>query len=796
MSNVINEFYEFGNFHVDLPRRLLLKDGEVVPLTPKAFETLLVLAGSGGRVVDKEELMRRVWAGTVVEEVGVAKNVSALRKAFGESPDEHRYIVTIPGRGYRFVPKVRTVAGSEPDSGLSSPEDAVIETHNVSRTTSEEELADTSGLQNHAREQVVREPASAGAGGQRRPALRQVLGIALLVAGVAAGGLFWKLRSRPVLTEQDTVVLADFTNLTGDPAFDDALTQGLAVQLEQSPYLSIFPDGRVQQTLRLMGVHPGQRVTPELARQICERQGLKALIAGWIAPLGAHFAITLEAIDGHSGDVLARTQVEAERKEQVLTDLSRTASQLRAKLGESLKSIQKYDALLEATTPSLEALRAYSLGNRETRQGKWRGATVFYYRAVELDPNFAYAYATLAATYRNLHEHIPAAEAASKAYALKDRASEREKLMIVSGYYQNVTGELDKQIESLKLLRQIYPRDSGACNSLALALRLTGQFEQAIEESRAAMRLDSGYASRYANLGGGLIRVNQFQEADQVLRTAVNRKLEDMAIHHELFRLAFLHQDGAALEHELAWAADQNEPEASRWQTERAGALGEARKMLDYARQVSDAAIKSGAAEVATSAAQTALSSAALGRCEQAHSLTERTVDTGTSAEPLARTSLALAVCRETNQARRLADKLTHEYPTYTIVNGIWLPAIRAAMALADGDPASAVQRLGPSLRYEAAAYFWPQYLRGEAYLQLRKSREAEAEFRKIRDHQGQDVLSPLYPLAQLGIARAKAMEHDSGARKAYEQFIAEWGQADSDLPMLTQAKAELDRLQ
>ena len=775
MINTVNHlhFYEFEDFRLDPSRRLLLKHGEQVALAPKVFDTLLVMVASGGRLLDKDELMRHVWAETVVEEVGLAKNVSALRKALGERPDAHRFIVTVPGRGYRFVAPVRILPNETlvPGDPKETPVPDMESAPPIAAVPSRIHLRWLTG--------------------------RRLLIASFLLAAVVTGFL-WQLRNRPALTNQDTVLLADFTNKTGDAVFDDTLKQGLAVQLEQSPFLNIFPDARTQQALQLMGRHADQQVTPDIARQICERQGLKAFIAGSIAPMGAHYIVTLQALDGHNGETLAREQVEPESKEQILKALSQAASRLRARLGESLGSIQKHDALLELTTGSLEALRAYSLGYQQTRKGKWRDAAAFYRRAVELDPNFAYGYAGLASIYRNTHEPLLARNCAARAYALRARVSDRERFLITSTYYEHVTGELDKQVETLKLYTQTYPRDMQAHRNLALAYGAMGQLENAIEESRTAMRIDPNSASPYATLAQFYLRSDRFPEARDISTKARNLKLDDTALHHQLFRLAFLNHDSAAMQREVEWTAGKPDDYVTlEWQAGAAAALGQWRRSLDFTRRGIDAAMRLGIREAAaTYAAEAALRAAALGQCEAAGKLASEALAIERNEASLPRAAVAKSVCGETRDAKKLTDELAREYPKHTLIGYIWMPVIRAAAELYGNRPASALESLEPSIHYETAGYYLPQYLLGEAFLRLQKTAEATNEFRQIRDHPGQSAPSVLYSLAQLELARAMTLAHDTaGARTAYETFSAEWAGGDSDLRPLLEAKAERNRL-
>jgi serine/threonine protein kinase/tetratricopeptide (TPR) repeat protein len=613
---------------------------------------------------------------------------------------------------------------------------------------------------------------------------------------VAAAAIFFYFKPASALTEKDTILLADFINTTGDAVFDGALKQGLAVQLAQSPFLNIFPDTRVRQTLQLMGRSPDDRVTKEVAREICQRQGLKAFLSGSITNLGSSIDITLEAVNGQSGEEMAREQVEAESKEQVLKALSQAATRMREKLGESLSSIQKFDAPLEVTTSSLEALKAFSLGYEQGIRGKFLEAIPSYKRAVELDPNFASAYGQLSVLYANTNQPGLAAEYAEKAFALRDRVSELEKLRISSFYYTFVTGELDKAIEVLEQYKQTYPRDWRAPNNLSDRYLVTGQSEKAAEAAREALRLNPNNAVAHSNLGQAFIGLSRFAEAKEVYVQALQQKRDTTDFHTGLYQIAFVGGDTAAMKQQLDWASGKpDEYVAMDWQTQSAAFVGQYRRAQEFSRQAIELAARSDAKEVAGRyAAEEALRDAVFGQCQQTKVDATQALALERNQVSLTRSALALALCGEAGQAQSFMDELTRRYPKDTLLNSIWLPAIHAAMEINRNNPAQAIQFLEASRRYEAAAEFWPIYLRGQAYLLQRVGTEAASEFQKIIDNRGQAPLSALYPLAQLGLARAAELAGDTAkSRKAYQDFLALWKDADPDLPVLQQAKREYE---
>jgi serine/threonine protein kinase/tetratricopeptide (TPR) repeat protein len=507
-----------------------------------------------------------------------------------------------------------------------------------------------------------------------------LISIALVLAVAAA--IFFYLKPAAALTDKDTILLADFVNTTGDAVFDGTLKQGLAVQLAQSPFLDVFPDARVRQTLRLMGRSADDRVTKEVAREICQRQGLKAFLAGSITNLGASYVITLEAVNAQGGEEIAREQVQAESKEQVLKALTQAASKLRQKLGESLSSIQKFDAPLELTTSSLDALKAYSLGTEQSGRGRFLESIPFYKRAVELDPNFAYAYVGLAVNYGNSNQPKLAAEYAEKAFALRDRVSELEKLRISNFYYTYVTGEIDKQIEVLEIYKSTYPRDSRAPNNLSDSYLRTGQFEKAAAEAREGLSLNPNAAVGYLNLGEAFTRLSRFAEARQVCEEALQQKMDATNFHLFLYQVAFVAEDAAAMQQQLDWARGKSdEYVALDWQTQTAAFSGKWRHSQELSNGAVELAARSNAKEVAGQyAAEVPLRGAVFGQCSQIKAATSQSLALERNNRSLTRGAVTLALCGEAGQAQSLVDELTRLYPKNTLINSLWVPVIRAAI--------------------------------------------------------------------------------------------------------------------
>ena len=626
---------------------------------------------------------------------------------------------------------------------------------------------------------------------------RHKLGVSLTLAAVviAAVAAYFYFNDKPVLTDKDTILLADFVNATGDPVLDGTLKAALAVQLEQSPFLNLFSDEQVRETLRYMERSPDERVTKEIAREICERQGLKAVLAGSVSSLGSHYVIALEAINAHTGEVLARQLEEAESKEQVLRTLGQAATKLREKLGESLSSIQKFDAPIEqATTTSLEAFKVFSLAWEAWLKGNSSESIKHANRAVELDPNFALAYGVLGMSHANLEQSELANQFMTKAFELRDRVGERERLYISSSYYFYVTGELDKAIEVQESMTETYPLLTSAHNNLGLYYDFRGQFEKAIEEYRKALTLDPNHAVTYGNLAYAFMNLNRFAEAREIFKQALAQKLDIPLYHVGLYVIGFIDGDGAEMKQQIDWAsARPGEFAHLTWQTRTAAFAGKRRQASLFSRRNSDAAEgRNLKAEAARYATWQALTDAVFGNCERVKDGTAKGIALAQTDDTLWNAAIALAVCGEVGRAEALGDEYAKQFRKNTLSNAIWLPMIRATIELRRNNAARAIDLLEGAKQYEASASFWPQYIRGQAYLKLGKGAEAAAEFQNILDHRGWDPTSYRYPLAHLGLARAAALTGDlAGSRKAYQDFLALWKDADADLPILIQAKKE-----
>ncbi len=623
-----------------------------------------------------------------------------------------------------------------------------------------------------------------------------VLGLALLVGSVMA---FFYFNRRPMLTDKDTILLTEFVNQTGDEVFDDALKKSLAAQLEQSPFLNLFSDERVRESLRLMNRSPDEQVTTSLGREICQRQGLKALLTGSIVPLGRSYMISLEAINAPSGDVLAHEQGEANSKEQVLRTLGEIATRMREKLGESLSSIQKFAAPPEqVTTSSLEAFKAFSMGAELNAKGRYLEAISSLKHALELDPDFARAYSTLASAYTASEQHRLAVEAAQKAFALRGRVTERERLHITSQYYESVTGEIHKQIETLELLRQIYPNDAVARRTLGNRYNVIGQYEQAIEELRAAIRLNPNYGSPYRTLANVYLRLSRFDEARAMGEQVIARGFDSVFSRGRFFEIALIQGDTAAMQQQIDWASRRpGEYEHLIWLSRQAVFTGQWQKAREFRQQAVALARQRKMLETAGEIENwTAEQAATLGLCRQSRTALARAAAFPRAPKVFFGAGIALALCGEPAQAQALNDEATRRYPSDTLVNEIQVPLIRAALELRRGKRRQTIQILQAVRRYENVSYFYQNHLRGHAWLGEGNGTEAAREFQTILANRGWTALQPLYPLAHLGLARAALLQgHTTQARQHYQDFFALWKDADADLPVLMEAKKEYEKL-
>ncbi len=642
------------------------------------------------------------------------------------------------------------------------------------------------------------------------PSSRWKILLPVALVALVAGGLYF--RSRPAttasnaapLTEKDTVVLTDFTNTTGDPIFDGTLKQALAVDLEQSPFLNILSDRKIGATLKLMGRAPTEHVTADLAKELCLRTGSKAILTGSVSSLGSQYVIGLEAAACSTGDTLAKEQAEAPSKEGVLKALSTAATSLRSRLGESLASVQKFDVPVEATTPSLEALKAYSMGITTGRTKGSAEAIPFMKRALELDPNFAMADAGLAVNYGNLGQASVAADYAKRAYDLRDRVSERERYRISALYFQNVTSEVEKATEAYELWAKSYPRDFAAHANLGFLYANLGQYEKAITETETGLRLEATRGG-YGNLAGLYIGVNRLKDARQTIQEAQQKNFDDLNIRSDLYGLAFLSGDAAEMERDVAWAAGRpnEEDQMLNLHADTQAYYGHLGKARELARRASDSAVRSDAKETGAQwLAYQGLREAELGNVAAARQGVVRALALAPGRDVKVLAALALARSGETAQSRTILESLQKSEPTNTYLKVYWFPVIEASIAMAQQAPDQAVIDLEPSLPYElggpppGTSTMYPAYIRGLAYLAQKNGPAAAAEFQKFLDHPGVVQNFLLGSLAHLQLARAYAISGDTAkAKTAYQIFFTLWKDADPDILILKEAKAEYAKL-
>jgi DNA-binding winged helix-turn-helix (wHTH) protein/tetratricopeptide (TPR) repeat protein len=764
----------FDSFELDVTSGELRKGGNRLRLQPQPFRVLLLLIEGTGQVVTREEIQRCLWKdSTFVDfEHGINFSINQIRGALSDSAEKPRYIETVPRRGYRFIGTVEQPSPAKQDS------------------TQEPTLPP-----------LQAEPIAPPPARRRWPV---VVAVTLLAAAIAAGAYFFTRRA-PILTGQDTIVLADFANSTGDAIFDDTLKTALHVSLRQSPFMNVLSESEVTRSLQLMTRPAGTKLTPEVARELCQRAGSKAYVAGSIASLGSEYVLGLKAVNCQSGDTLAEEQVTAASKEKVLDALGKAASQLRTELGESLATVKKFDVPLEeATTSSLEALKAYSL--------------LDYQHAIELDPNFAMGYLAVGTKW-TLSERGRAAEYITKAFQLREHASERERLTITAIYYSYVTGELDKAAETFQEVIKSYPRDGPPYDSLGGVYAQQGQYEKAAEITRQSLALAPGYVFSYSNLANYVLALQRFDEARHIIQGALARNLGDRIAHNALYALAFLGADSTAMAEQQQWygsePAYENVGLALASDTE--AYTGHLRKARELAKQSVGSAVRTGDKESgAIWQENAALREAAYGNAAEARASAAEALKLAPGSQGAeAEAALAFAMAGDTARAESLAQDLEKRYPLDTQSQSLWLPAIQAQLALDRRNSTLALNALQAASSIELGqimflintSCLYPVYVRGEAYLAAGQGSAAAAEFQKILDHSGIVWNCWTGALAHLGVARANALQAQTSqgadadlartrALAAYKDFLTLWKDADPDIPVLRQARAEYAKLQ
>jgi len=750
----------FGRFELDPETQQLRKAGVVLRLQPQPFKVLMVLVVRAGQIVSREELRRELWGSeTFVDfEQGLNYCVRQIRAVLGDEVQTPRYIETVPRRGYRFIAPVEGQEQTLPPA--AEPDETP---------------------------------------GKSFPQRRWITLAAAAVAaiGIVAGFYALSTRSAPPLTSKDTIVVADFVNSSGDPTFDDVLKQALTIELEQSTFLNILSNERVVATEKRMNRSPG-RLTNELAREVCIRSNSKAMLSGSIASVGGHYLLGVSATNCQSGDTLASAEAEAENRDRVLTALEKIGNQLRQKLGESLASVNRFNKPLpEATTSSLEALRAYALASPVDQPESLTGLQ----RAVQLDPKFAVAYASLGVRYINFNEPQLASENFRKAFELRERVTERERYFIESAYYGIATGDLEQANKVYGQWLEIYPRDAALVyDNLSFNYGTMGQYEKCVEIMRKSLQTDTDAAIGIGNLAGCHLALGQLNEARTLADQAVQRAPDASDLRSVQYYLAFLEDDAAGMKAQMEWAGGKPGVEDIFLSAESDTAAYHGR--LSEASLLSGQAVKSaqrsGAAETAAGwMVDDALRRAEFGDAAGARRTAAAALALNSGLGVRIEAALAWARSGETEKARQLADALDREFPLNTMIQSYWLPTIRAAIEIDHGSPQRAIGILQSAVPYDLAettqfgfGTMYPAYIRGLAYLKAGQGEDAAREFQKMVDHRSVVVNFPLGSLAQLQLARAKAMSHDvPGARAACGNFLRTWKDADRDIPVLKRAQ-------
>ena len=769
------ELYEFGPFRVDAQRELLFRSGEPVALTTKTFRILMVLIRHGNEIVTKDDLMKTVWPHTFVGEDNLSRHIFMLRKVLGESPQDHRYILTVPGQGYRLAENVHAITEHEIDILAAS----------------------------HSKVHVQVE--------QTKQWGWISLAVILLLA--LAAGAYQVFRHSPArLSAKDTVVLADFANSTGDPVFEGTLRQGMAVQLAQSPFLSLISEQRIAKTLRLMGREADAPLTPETAREICERTGSAAVLEGSIANLGSQYVVGLRAEHCGTGDLLDAEQAQAARKEDVLSALSQIAVKFRTRVGESLATVEQHSTpLAEATTDSLDALKAYSAGLKVGFSNNLEAGVPYLKQAVAIDPDFAMAHGQLGIFYEDLGESLLATISTTRAYQLRGRTSDRERLFITALYQRQATGNLEDARRTCEQWTHSYPRDTAPHGLLSgFIYQGLGQFQKSIDEARKAISLDQGFAPAYVNLALSYIFLNRPADAERTIQQAAERQLDIPELVLMRYHIAFLRNSAAGMDREAALAVGNAGIEdwmshAQALVLARSGQLRQARKMSDRAIVLAQQAGQKDRA--ATYEAGAAVSEALFGNSAEARRRSMAALALSNSRDVEYAAAFALGLSSDSSRAQALANDLQDRFPEDTSVKYNYLPALRGLFALQRGDAANAIEQSLVLYPHELAVThstfsaffgtFYPAIIRGEAYLASHQGAEAAVEFHRILSLQGVLLGDPVGAVAQLQLAKAFAMQGDTAkARHAYQDFLALWKDADPDIPIFKQAKAEYAKLQ
>jgi eukaryotic-like serine/threonine-protein kinase len=761
--------YKFGEFELDPLRFELCRNGEVVKLERIPMELLVLLVASDGNVVSRQDIVERLWGKDVYldSEHGINTAIRKIRQALKDDPERPRFVLTVVGKGYRFIATLSRGRNGVAPVTMDVP---VITSQRVSRFW----VGSSS--------------------------------IGVILIGALAGALVWRsvLHKPRTLTDKDTIVLAEFTNTTGDAAFDGALQQALSADLGQSRFLSVLSEEQVQQTLQLMGQKPGAILTPKIAQEVCQRTSSAAFLEGSIAQIGTQYLLVLKSVNCSTNRLMTNSEVQANDKNHVLEALRKLAVETRNNLGESLASIQKSDVPMEqVTTSSLEALKTFSV---YAHGGGLVPAFPTLLHVIELDPNFTEAYAQLADAYSDAGEAELAAEYAQKAFERRGNVSERERLSISSTYYYYTLGDLDQELRTEQVAEQMYPRSWGYWNDASGTWRLLGEHQRALRESQEALRLNPNAVNPYLNVGSSLLCLERTEEARQIGLRALEHGIDVPSTHLLMYQVAFLENDLDEMHRQIAPLLGETGKgvvmDALLAQSSTEAYFGRLSSALKFSTRAYQKAQKTKFYEMAAQVfVVDALREAELGKIVQADSDARRALSLSTGRNVKLFSALALARAGNTSRAEALADELDTKFGSNTLMQKYWLPTIRASVELARNKPSKALDLLNAgSYEFSDTQSFvgslYPVYVRGHAYLAMKQGKAAAAEFHKFLEHRGIVLNSPLEALAKLGLARSYLLQDDTvRAGAAYHDFLQLWRDADIGVPVLKQARAEYAKL-
>lgn len=770
ISSQGKHLYEFGPFRLNPHTRTLFHGNDPVALTPKAVEMLVVLVENRDRVVSKDELMKTLWPDSFVEESNLSQNVFLLRKALGDSAQARRYILTVPGRGYQFAETVREV-GAVQALQPAAEESLVVERHSLSRVVVEQVVPNST---------------------------RVWVGAAVLLLVIGAL-VTWSIFRRTAQSHgREELLVAEFTNATDDPVFDDTLREVVLTELDRSSVAKVASDDRVPDLLRAMGRAPGTRLTPDVARQVCQQDKGKWLVEGSIKPQGASYLIELATLDCTSGRIESHEQAESKTIDEVLTTLSKLTAATRVQLSGNAGNAEPDAAPL--VTSSVQAYKAYLTGYQLMHMQPLQ-ALANLERATQFDSGFADAWYFRGLAHRGLGERQLENEDLARAFALRNRATEMQRQRIEAMYYLEVTGEVYKAIDALRAWESLEPNQFPPHNLLGLPYAELGLYQKAADEYKLTLDLAPEMLLPYLNLGRALQAAGRYDQAQAVLRRAIDKRFDGFSLHYDLYEMALLRSDAAGLEREREWMANNAEdPVVVKAQASidlLAGNISRARQRTQHAVGMAlESKLKEFAAEALLSEAT---AEAFVGETRQSRHTVAAALQLADSKQERVDAAKALALDGQGSEARQMIERLARENPSDTLFNAVDSPLVLAASQLWNGKAELALRTLEPVTPYEFGTHagLLPTYLRATAYLQLRRADEATTEFKAVLDHRGVAPMAITWELSQLGLARAYVMQGDTAnAHAAYHAFFGLWKDADSDIPILKQAKAEYAKLE